>query len=221
MKFSEKTIDALKNLSTFNPSIIIEPGNKLRTLSTPRSVVADITIPDEFETSACIYDLSTFLSTISLFENPDVEFTDKFCMISEKSQRVRYRLAAKEMVLGPPSTTPNLPSVDIEFELKWDDLQQVLKGASILGLTDLAFVGEDGVISIKALDSKDDTSDTFGIDIGETDDNFIMVIKTFNLKLLPKDYNVKISSKNISKFTAEDAEYIVALEKSSEYKKGE
>ena len=63
-------------------------------------------------------------------------------------------------------------------------------------------------------------ADDYGIEIGETSDEFKVIIKTDNLKLLPQDYQVTLCAKGISEFKGNDATYYVAIDTKSTYKKG-
>ena len=74
MKFSSDTLSVLKNFSTINPSIVFKPGSVVRTISPQKTVMAAATIGETVETQAGVYDLSRFLSTLALFDNPEVVF---------------------------------------------------------------------------------------------------------------------------------------------------
>jgi hypothetical protein len=114
----------------------------------------------------------------------------------------------------------NVPSEDVKVKVEWNDIQSVLKAAGVLNLPEIAFVGRDGVCYISAVDSANPTADNHEIEIGTTEDTFQLVIKTENLKLLPQDYEVTLSSKGISKFAGNGIKYFIAIESKSTYKKG-
>jgi hypothetical protein len=221
MKLSEQTLTVLKNFTTINPSVVFKPGSELRTISPQKTVMAIAKIPDEFPIQACIYDASRFLSMLSLYEAPEVEFeNNKFCFITDGKRKTRYTFADISMVIVPPEKEINIPSEDVTVTVKWDDIQSVLKASGILNLPEIAFVGADGVCSISAVDSSNPTADGFDIAIGKTDDTFRLIIKTENLKLLPQDYTVTLCSKGISKFEGKDVKYFIAIESKSTYQKG-
>jgi hypothetical protein len=66
---------------------------------------------------------------------------------------------------------------------------------------------------------KNGDSDVFSIDVGDTDADFQMIFVTENLKMIPGDYDVKISSKGISHFKSkkDPIEYWIATEAGSRY----
>ena len=104
--------------------------------------------------------------------------------------------------------------------MSWDDMSSVIKAAGVLQLPEIAFVGADGTISLKAIDSANPSADTFGVELeGETDATFTLILKTENLKLLPLDYTVGLAAKGLSTFAGAGVTYFVAIEAKSNFKK--
>ena len=62
MKLSENTLAILKNFSGINNSILVKSGNKLRTISVAKNILAEAEIIEEFPKNFAIYDLSKFLN---------------------------------------------------------------------------------------------------------------------------------------------------------------
>ena len=221
MQLSEKTITILKNFSTINPSVVFKPGKELRTISPNKTVMAVAKIEDEIPSPACVYDTSKFLSILSVHNKPDIVFGEKNFSITEGKRKTKYVYADPSMVISPPDKEIKIPSEDVVVEVKWADIQSVIKAAGVLQLPEVAFVGEDGICYLRAVDSSNPSADTFGVELGETNDKFTLIIKTENLKLMPVDYKVALSSKGISRFESDDVTYYIAIEsKSSSYAKG-
>lgn len=220
MKFSERTLTILKSFTTINKSIQMKEGNVLKTITPERTLIASATIPDQIPSEACIYDMSRFLSILSLYTEPDVEFHDKYFIISEGKRRTKYLFADISMIHAAPEKDIQIPSADVVVDVSWDDMQSVLKAAGVLQFSEVAFVGENGTCYLKAIDSANEGTDDYGVEIGETVDEFKIIIKTDNLKLLPQDYRVTLCSKGISEFKGEDVTYYVAIDSKSTYKKG-
>ena len=220
MKFSERTLTILKSFAGINKSIQMKEGTVLKTITPEKTLIAIANIPDEIPSEACIYDMSRFLSILSLYDDPDVEFHDKYFIISEGRRRTKYVYADISMIHTPPEKEITIPSEDVVVDVKWDDLQSVLKAAGVLQFSEVAFVGESGNCYLKAIDSSNDNADDYDVEIGETDDTFKIIIKTDNLKLLPQDYRVTLCSKGISEFRGKDVTYFVAIESKSTYNKG-
>lgn len=217
MKFSENTLAVLKNFAGINPSIVFKPGNVIRTISPQKTVMAAAKIDESIESVAAIYDLSRFLATLSLFDNPDIEFgQNKFAIKSDRS-RVNYTYAAESMIISPPDKDINVPSPEVKVQVNWDDIQKVIRAASVLQLGEIAFKGDGQSVSLAAIDSKNPTADAFDVVVGESKSHFEMIIKVENLKLMPKNYEVSLSSKGMAHFKSDTIQYWVAIEKHSKF----
>ena len=217
MQLTEYTMDVLKNFSSINPSIVIKPGTTLRTISPQKTIMAVANGKDNFASEAGIYDLSRFLATVSLFETPEVDFNDKTIRLMENKRKVDYTLADVSMILQPPEKEITMPPCEVNVEIAWTDLQSVLRAASVLGLPEVAFSGIDGEIVLEAVNSKNPTTDRYGVTVGSTSDTFSMYMKVENLKLMPRDYTVNLSSKGLSCFTSDDVKYFIAIESNSTF----
>jgi len=220
MKFSESTITILKNFSAINPSIALKPGKEIKTMNAHSTVFGMAKIEDEIPSTAYIYDLSRFLSAYSLYKEPELEFTEKYFIISEGKSRIKYAYADASMIISPPEKSIKIPTPEVEISVEWVTIQSVLKASGVLGLPEIAFVGEDGKCFLRSIDSANPTADTFGVEIGETNDEFCLIISTEKMKLIPKNYSISLSSKGISKFESNDGlTYFIAIESKSTYKK--
>ena len=223
MKMSNTTLEYLKNYSTINSNIIIEPGNVLKTLSPVKNVMSECTISETFEQTIAIWDLNKFLGTISLFDNPTFEFHENHVVISDegKSAKTKYHYAEPELIQSVTQTI-NMPDPVVDFRLTVGNLNQIMKAASVLQLPDLCVRNESGTLELVALDTKDSSCNTYSVNLGEVADDapaFDFFFKTENMKMLPGDYDVEITSKLVSKFTSvnNDLSYWIALENNSNY----
>ena len=71
MKVSEKTINLLRNYANINQSIEFREGKLLKTVSPLNTILASVEVEEEFPRTFPIYELSRFLGTLSLFNDPD------------------------------------------------------------------------------------------------------------------------------------------------------
>jgi hypothetical protein len=219
MKLSEDTLSIIKNFSAINRSILFRPGNVLRTISPTKSVFARATVSENFPVQCAIYEVPRFLGACSLFDNPELDFGDKQMRITDGKRSVDYTYADPNAIIAPPEKDINLPSRDVEFRLSGQDFQNIVRAANVLSLKNIVVLGSDGKTNISARDVKNPSTDSYTIDVGQTDKEFSIVFNVENLvKLLVRDYNVTICAKGISCFEADDVTYFVALETTSEYK---
>jgi len=221
MKLSSDTINVLKNFSDINENILFKPGKEVQTISGMKNILAKATIGEEIPKEFGIYNLAEFLNVIGTYSSPIIKFTDSQSLVvddEKDSSPVKYNFSEKS-VLNTPEKMIQMPSVDSTFELKNESLQRVMKRVNTLGLPDLAFKSEDGEIKLVASDKKDPNSNTASIVIGNSNIDFIAYLKTENLKFVPDDYTVEVSSKKIAHFINKNKpiEYWVALEPDSEF----
>ena len=220
MKLSEKTVSLLKNFSGINQSILFKKGNKLRTISVMKNILAEVEVEEEFERDFGIYDLNQFLNAMSLYQNPQLKFENSsYVGISEGNARSKYFFADPAVIVTPPDKSITLPSEDVCFELNTQQLDKLLKAAAVYQVPDLSVVGEAGVVKLVVRDKKNDTSNEYSVIVGETSDEFTLNFKVENIKILPGSYEVVISKKLLSRFTREDKNlvYYIALEPDSSY----
>jgi hypothetical protein len=217
MNLNPVTLNILKNFSIINPSVVIKSGKILTTISPAKTILAKAEIPDEFPETFGIYALNRFLSTLSLFDVPTLEFNQNSVRIFDSTRSVVYHYSDPSVILVPPEKELKLPSVDAECQLLNKGLNAVLKALSVLNLPEIAIVGDGTNISLQAVDSKNSSSDTFNITIGNTNNNFRAIFKAENLKIIEDDYTLKISSKGISQFVGNLVTYWVAIESSSTF----
>ena len=220
MKLSDSTLTLLKNFSNINQSILFKQGKSLRTISVMKNILAEATINEELPKDFGIYDLNQFLNGLSLHNNPDLDFeNDNFVVSKEGRSRSKYFFADPNVIVKPPEKSIELPTEDVSFELKTDQLDKLLKAAGIYQLPDLAVIGENGVVKLVVRDKKNDTSNDYAVVVGETEGNFVFNFKVENIKLIPGSYDVVVSQKLLSKFTCRehDLTYYIALEPDSTY----
>lgn len=229
MNLSNDTLNVLKNFASINPNIVFQPGQKLKTISESKTIMARADIVEDMPKEFGIYDLNEFLSVFNLIENPVLEFEDKSVLVSTEEggsqlsnqQKVRYYFSETD-ILTSPTKDIQMPNAEIGVNLSEDILNQIRKAAAVLGHTELSLVGENGLVTASVVDTKDSTSNSYTIELDKdnackNDFNFIVSIP--NLKLLPGDYFVSISSKLISNWTNSNypIEYFIALEKNSTF----
>jgi len=220
MKLSDKTLNLLKNFSGINQSILVKTGNKLRTISVMKNILAEANVDEEFPKDFAIYELPQFLNGLGLHQHPELNFdNDGYVVIREGKMRSKYFFADPSVIVTPPDKSINLPSEDVSFELNTQQLDKLLKAASVYQLPDLSVVGEAGVVKLVVRDKKNDTSNDFSIVVGETDAEFVFNFKVENIKILPGTYEVVVSSKLLSRFTSQehDLNYYIALEPDSTF----
>ena len=223
MELSENTLNVLKNFSGINQNMMIRTGNTIKTISEARTVLATAHVTEEFPIDFGIYDLNEFIGVLSLVDTPRLAFKDEYVIVNDSSGRskVKYFFSSED-TLTTPQKDLNMPETNVKFTLTNDTMNKIKRAASTLGHSEVSISGQDGVLSLSVVDSQNMTSNAFSIDVDgdfEKDAVFNFILSINNLKILPGDYEVAISSKLISQFshTSLDVKYWIALEKSSTF----
>ena len=220
MKLTDSTLAVLKNFAGINNSILVKKGNQLRTISVAKNILAEAEIPEDFPRDVAIYDLNQFLNGLSLHQDPNLDFTeDSHITIKEGRRRVKYFYADPQVIIAPPDKEINLPTQEVCFQLESTSLEKLVKAAAVYQLPDLSVIGVNGEITMVVRDKKNDTSNEYAVNLGETDSNFEFNFKMENIKIIPGSYDVVISSKLLSEFTNTqyNLKYFIALEPDSTF----
>jgi hypothetical protein len=220
MKLTNETINVLKNFSTINQNLVIKEGSDISTMSAMKNIIAKATVEEKFAKEFAIYDLNEFLSALSLFSNPNLDFNDDYVVITEdgsSGKSLKYWYSDPSVVTSPTKEV-TMPSTEIKFNLSSDTLSEVTKAAAVIGVPDMVL--ESG--ELRVTDKKNDTANSYStqvIDNDDTTENYKFWFKVENLKLLPGSYDVQVSEKKISYFKNSnlDIEYFIALEPESSY----
>lgn len=218
MKLTQRTGQVLKNFSTINPTLSVNKGNVVRTVSQNKTVLAQANVQEEFPRDFAIYDLSEFLGVVSLFDEPDFDFDTYYVSISDDNKASsQYFYADKSMVTVPPDKAVTLPDEPIKFSLGDKVLKHLLQAASVMSLPEICIQGDGDIIKVMANNTKNTTASNFSYEVGKTDQQFKVVFKVENLKLIAGTYNVSISTQRLAQFTLTDGSltYWIAMEGSS------
>jgi len=223
MKLSDHTVDVLKNFASINQNLVIKEGSTLTTMSAMKNIVAKAEVEESFDKEVAIYDLNEFLASISLFANPVLEFDEGFVTIKEENNpknSLKYFYSDPSVVTSPNKTI-TMPSKEVSFKLNGENLNKLKRAAGVIQAPDLVLEKKNTDVFLTVKDKKNDTANTFSVDVDTVADgsDFKFFFKVENLKLMDGDYDVDISSKNISHLVSsnKDVEYWVALEPESSY----
>ena len=216
MKLSKETVGLIKNFAGINSNLLLKSGNKLATISAQKNVMADAVVTETFPDFG-IYDLNEFLGAMSLFEDPELTFNDKWVTIEQGGNSIKY-FAAEASVLTAPQKAITFPDPEIEFNMSATMLSMIQRTASVLRASDVSIVGDCSTISVVVGDKKNATGNSYNSSVGASDKKFKVNLKVENLKMIPGDYAVSVSSKKISRFKgAGDLVYYVAVEADSTF----
>lgn len=223
MELNEKTLNVLKNFSGINQNLLIQEGNTIKTISEARNVVATAVVEEQFPQKFGIYDLNEFIGVLGLVDEPNLKFAEESVTVSDSTGRskVKYFFSPEE-TLTSPTKDVNMPEPDVSFMLDNETLNKLKRAASTLGHSNVSITPSGGgILSLSVVDNENSTSNTYSIDIdGEyTSSDFNFIISIANLRILPGDYEVKLSRKLITEFKHKElnVRYWIAVEKTSTF----
>ena len=221
MKVSDRTTNLLKNYANINQSIEFREGKLLKTVSPLNTILASVEVEEEFPKTFPIYELNRFLGTLSLFNDPELNFDENGVSITDDKHSAIYRYCgSSSMFQTPPDKDITFPDAEVEFELSHEQFKTTINAANTLGLPEVVVEGNGTDIELVVSDTGNVSSDRFSTTVGKTDKTFRMIFKTENLnKIMEGDYMVALSSKRISHFKrkTDSLQYWIALEQNSSY----
>lgn len=207
MKLETRTMQILKNFAMINPSMLFREGQVQSTMAAQKTILARATLKETMPQEFAIFELSRFIGALSLFVEPELDFDQARVIIKQQKQKVEYTFADPELVVAPPNKTPSVNNPEVGFTLTADALQATMRALGALQSTHIIIEGDGENVTIGVGKPTDPTSDTFRIEVGLSNHSFKFAFKAEYIKLLPGDYTVNISSKNIAHFKCSDVEY--------------
>ena len=219
MNISPETLDILRNFSTINSGLTVKEGNELKTVSAMKNIFAKAIVNEDFDKEHSIYDLSEYLGAVSLFDTPTFEFNAEKVTVTEGDHSVQYYYADPQMVISPQKDI-NMPDPEITFDIDEGVLDSLLKASSVLSLPDMVLSSDGTTVILTVKDKKNSTSNIFSKTVAQGNGStYEMFLRMENVKVIPGDYTVFVSSKGIAQFTnrKQSVEYFIALEPDSNY----
>ena len=204
MKLSDLTVSMLKNFSDINSSICISKGSSLNTISTTKSILANVEVDDKFPVDFAIYDLHQFLNVVSLFGNPTFEFNKDSVVITDNGMNITYRYGDPTAITVPPEDYQDkmataIDPVAIEFKLSQENVRSIRKTSSVIEAPDIEISSVDGkVVDIIVMDRNDPSSNVarVQVDAEKKGKAFSAHTNIDSLKLYDGNYNIKIGGKD-------------------------
>ena len=219
MNITPETLDILRNFSSINSGLTVKEGNELKTVSAMKNIFARAIVTEDFDKEHSIYDLSEYLGAVSLLDTTNFEFNAEKVTVSEGDNSVQYYYADPQMVISPQKDI-NMPEPEISFDLDDGVLDSLLKASSVLSLPDMVLSSDGSTVVLTVKDKKNSTSNTFSKTVAQGNGStYEMFLRMENIKVIPGDYTVFVSSKGVAQFTnrKQSVEYFIALEPDSNY----
>ena len=136
----------------------------MKTMSIAKNIVSRAEIEETFPNTFGIYDLSEFLSVLSLVDNPSITFSENYCTVSDGSglSSVKYFYSDPEM-LSAPKKDIVMPECEVKFLLTNETLSKIKRASSALGYDNISIRPSGNSIEIAVVDTEDSTSNSYSI----------------------------------------------------------
>lgn len=221
MKLTKETLSVMKNFAAINPSLRLTPGNFIMTKSVNGVAYAEATIADEIDSELNIYDLPNFLSILGqLGEGSEINLSNGEIVIQNGRAKVNLPDAESSVIVVPKQRL-RMPPADVEFDLKAEDLAEILKISRAVGADRIAITNRDDhiVIDAFAVEDGDNARTRYSLTVCpyEGTNNFSFVINLENVSVVIADYKINISSKGAAQFQGINTAYVFVLETSSKH----
>ena len=197
MKLSKATIAILKNFATINGGIQFVEGNEIRVGAIDRSVMGIAKVEETFPVDFALYDLNQFLSVLSMFNEPELEFKEDYMIIKQGRNRVKYFYTDSDNIVAAPYELELEPGEETMF-ISADQLDSLTKASAVMKLDDFAIVKEGDSIQLIVEDGEQDSNNEFTIDVEfEVDmDDFELQLKMKTLNFVKLDYEISFVDNN-------------------------
>jgi len=213
MKLSQDIINILKNFSVINNSIVIDELDHIRTISESGNIIGVYKPVDfEFPMEFAIWDLSEFLSIVSLFKLDEIEFNfkKKYIEIVHNTNKIKYVYTDKSKIkkfdeLKATEVYRDFDKFTCNFHLSEEDIKKIRKASTIMQLDTLSIdIGEENSLTLICDDEYN--KNTFNMGIEDFQGVGDIKVNVEYLEMIPNDYDISIFPKKCMKFNNTDSE---------------
>ena len=208
----------LQNFGSINQNIVFRQGTSLSIVSEAKNVMAKIELDEPIPMDFGIYDATELVRVMSLVDDAEIQFNQDSLSLAGNGSSIKYYYSDIDMLTQPPSKEVTMPDPEVRFILTQDIHNKLKRAASALGHKQIKIAADNESVKLIITDTKNATANNFTIRVegevfGDLSDGFTIGID--NLKLMPGDYEVQVSSKLVSHFknTDRNVQYWIALEK--------
>lgn len=218
MKLSTNTVEVLKNFASINPNILIRAGDSVSTISAGKNIFAKAKIQETFDREFAIYDLNSFLATLSLANDTDIKFYNEFLHVEIDSGTMQYYYSDPSVIQAAPDKEIEVDNY-FQFTLTQDALKTIFSVASVSQATMFSMIGNGTEVTIVVGDPKTPLSDEYREIISASNKVFKAHLPIDSLKIMNDTYTVTVSEKKFIYLEGTNcsSRYWLALDKDSEF----
>lgn len=219
MKFSKETLQIIAGINLINAGspvmgAVFKKGNVIKARRyKSKAPIMIATVDTEFPQDFAIYDLKKFLSLLSMMDEPDVTFESDHILVKSGKKKVKFRYVNESLIEDPTFFTRDIkkqPAL-FTFNLSDDDFKTIKSAAARLDAPEIAFISSGGTVIMSTYNTKDSRGDKFEIEIGESSDDFTIIVGMESINFLKRDYQVTLSKLGLIEWKSDDLTYYITM----------
>ena len=216
MRLSDTTTKVLKNFASINPSILLNEGQTIRTISPQKNVMAQAVTDEPITDSMCLYDINQLLNIAESIDDCVINVNASKAILSnpQNTQNSTVFFADPSVIVTPPEKNINVKNEQFTFNLSDKELVKILRMASLCNAEELILQQRnDGTVLCKVTNTANPTSNDFSLVVeatnstGETE--LPATLEVTKLNFIKDTYEVHVYEK-IVHFQGSIAEYWIA-----------
>ena len=216
MRLSDTTTKVLKNFASINPSILLNEGQTIRTISPQKNVLAQAVTDEPITDSMCLYDINQFLNIVESIDDCVINVNASKAILSnpQNTQNSTVFFADPSVIVTPPENNITVKNEQFTFNLSDKELVKILRMASLCNAEELILQQRnDGTVLCKVTNTANPTSNDFSLVVeatnstGETE--LPATLEVTKLNFIKDTYEVHVYEK-IVHFQGSIAEYWIA-----------
>jgi hypothetical protein len=226
MKLTKETLEILSSFKDINQSIVVYPGQMIRTRSEDNRIVAEAIVEETFEREFAFYSIKGFLDAHNIIGSPDLVFSEEdYVLLKDGRSEIRYYYANPDLITAPEqSKVYKIKSTAISFELSQIQLNKMMRMTTFDSDRThwlVNFVGDGSEIHLVIQHKDDPTMPSYNTVVGETSHTFCIKTLLDCFSFINGSYEIHISvDKGFAleaKNTARNLRYLMALSPDSTF----
>lgn len=213
-EFSDRTKELLSNFSSINNGMLFREGNSLTVVSDMGDVYAKAAIVETIPKEFAIKDVSKFLGILTQFKTPFLTFQEHYLTIQQGDRKFKFVYTNPKALTIAPANGPSdrAPAVTTIPFLK-EQSAELSKVVRLMKFSSIVIEGDGEKVVIRAMDSKNPTSDEYSNILMTSSKTFkIMIASDRFLKPIIDNYEVNIGEDGNLFMTSSDVTYDLAVD---------
>lgn len=205
MKLSKETLEIINSFRDINPSIVIYPGNVIRTKSEDSRILAEAIVEETFEREFALYEIRGFLNAYNILGDPELIFSEQdYVLLKDGRNEIRYFFSEPSLITSPPQNfNIQLVPKNITFQLDQLQFNKMLKMTTFDSdrkkwIVD--FFGDNSEIILNVYHKDEITKPSYSSKIGETTHKFCFRSHLDSFLFINGNYDVQIQEHTSTNF---------------------